>query len=69
MTYPKKIKLKLIWTPAHIAQHEKQFGNLPRANYKYVTVHSKEEEFQMKRRNKEDVAWCRRGGYKLPEEK
>lgn len=69
MTYPKQIRLKLIWTPALMLQHQKQWGNLPRAKYKYVTVHSKGEEMEMKRRNQEDVEWCKRGGYKTLEEK
>lgn len=69
MSYPKQVRLKLIWTPAHILQHQKQWRNLPRAKYKYVIAHSKGEEMEMKRRNKEDVEWCKRGGYKMPEEK
>jgi len=68
VTYPKRIRLKLIWTPALMAQHHKQWGDLPRAKYKLVTVHSKGEEMEMRRRNKEDVEWCKRGGYKMPEE-
>lgn len=69
MSHPKQVKLKLIWTPVHILQHQKQWGDLPRAKYKYVTVYSKGEEMEMKRRNKEDVEWCKRGRYKMLEEK
>ena len=69
MSYPRQVRLKLIWTPAHILQHQKQWGDLPRAKYKFVTAHSKGEEMEMRRRNKEDVEWRKRGGYKMPEEK
>lgn len=69
MSYPRQVRLKLIWTPAHILQHQKQWGDLPRAKYKYATAHSKGEEMEMRRRNKEDVEWLRRGGYKMEEVK
>ena len=64
--YPKKIKLKIIWSPALMEQYYKQWGTYAnRATHKLVEVNSKEEEEDYKRRNKEDVQWARAQGWKF----
>lgn len=57
MSYPKKIRLKIIWTKPMLEQYYKQFNTYDdRAIYKQVTVNSKEEEEYMLETNRRDAA-------------